>query len=657
MKGKKSSREIIQSLPPNIVNAQPDFMSEISDRWFKELLELRAKRLHVPLEQAANIDTYSAQFQESIEQLAALEGLTPEAYLEGFARRIGQSTYPTPECLTPNEVLRYAETGAVRPAQQEHVSSCPSCNTLLAASRPPEDGFARIKEELRHLVTVQPERPALQPQPAYADIPLRARLAWVMKPAALVSAGAVAVLAIVTGLIIEPVAIFGPRVQWLAVVPNQGVSKSGDVDSVAYGMTEVLSNDLSSLKELRVVGNNSVMHFQNTNLTPIQIARQLNVDKIAVASVAHEGDRLQISAQLINASTNKNLWSQRFEGDLVNALQLQGEVARTIAGVAGVKLTPDEQTRLSGANPVAPPVLMSYLEGRYRLSTRKEDDLRAGLEDFRKAVEDDPKFALGWASLADSYNLLALRGYMLASEAYPKAKESANKALALDPNLGNAHAALALNQLYYEFNWGEAEKDFRRALQLNPSYAEAHHWYGLLLSALKRHREAIQELKLAVELEPLSPPISTALGDGYFLAREYDQAIKQYNKTLQKFPSYGGAKRNLASVYVQTGKFQEAVNLLQQVHDNKGDLAYTYVVWGRAGEARNLLPELKDPIETAVVYGALGERDHAFEWLDKAYEERSFLLFQLAIDPSLDSLRSDSRFQELLRRINYPDAK
>ena len=657
MKGNKTSREIIEGLPPNIENAQPDVMRESADRWFKEMLELRAKRLHLSPEQAANVEAYKAQFQESIEHLAKLEGLTPETYLEQYARRIGQSAYPTPECLTPSDILEYTETGAIPQTQREHVSSCASCKTLLAASLPPEDGFRRLREELRHLVTVQPEELPQRPQPAHATVPLRVIMAWLMRPAALAGAGAAALLAIVTGLIVGPGTIFGPRVQWLAVVTDQSASTSRGGDYLAYGTTEALISNLGSLKAFRVIGSNSAMQFQKTNLTPIQIARQLNVDEIAEASVVHEENRLQISVRLIKASTNENLWSQQFEGDLNNALQLQNQVARAIASVAGVKLSSDEQARLTRATPVPSHVFLLYLEGRYRLSRRNKQDMEASLEAFRQVVEEDPKFALGWASLADSYNLLALRGHMPPLEAYPKARESATKALSLDPNLANAHAALALNDLYNEFNWAEAEKELRLALQLNPSYAAAHHWYGLLLSALKRHKEAIPELKLALELEPLYPTFSSALGDGYFVARQYDQAIDQYNRTLEKYPNYEGAKRNLASLYVQTGKYEEAVKLLQQVKDNEGDLAHGYAVWGRRAEARKLLPELKDPFEIAVVYAALGGRDRAFESLDKAYEQRSFLLFNLAVDPALDPLRSDSRFQDLLRRINYPTAK
>ncbi len=218
MTGKKSSREIIQSLPPNLVNAQPDVMSEISDRWFKELLELRSKRLHVSPEQAANIDAYTAKFQESIEQLAALEGVTPEAYLEGFARRIGQSTYATPECLTPNDVLDYAETSVIGKTQQEHLSSCTSCKTLLAASLPPKDGFERIRDELRHLASVQPEAAPLQPQPAYEGIAQWAPLASFTNSVFLFGAAVLALVALVAPLFLKPHSWFSPQNQVAGVL-------------------------------------------------------------------------------------------------------------------------------------------------------------------------------------------------------------------------------------------------------------------------------------------------------------------------------------------------------------------------------------------------------------------------------------------------------
>jgi tetratricopeptide (TPR) repeat protein len=261
---------------------------------------------------------------------------------------------------------------------------------------------------------------------------------------------------------------------------------------------------------------------------------------------------------------------------------------------------------------------------------------------------------------------MALRGEMPPSmstaDAYLKAKQSASEALRLDSNLANAHSALALNYLYNEFNWTEAKAEFGRAIELNASYADAHRWNGLLLSALHQPYEAIEELKLAFKLEPLSPSISTALGDGYFISRQYDKAIDQYEKTLEKNPEYGGAKRNLASAFVETKKYEQAVDLLQQTKDIKGDLlfkgelAYAYAVWGQQRKARKLLAKLDDPFEIAIVYAGLGDKSHALDSLRKAVDSHNSLLFHLPIHPAFDALRSQPDFQALLRRINYPNA-
>ncbi len=458
------------------------------------------------------------------------------------------------------------------------------------------------------------------------------------------------------------------RIESLAVLPLDNLSGDKEQDYFADGMTEELITNLSKIGALKVISRTSVMQYKGTKKPLPQIARDLNVDAVVEGSVQRSGNRVRVTAQLVDGRTDRHLWAESYDRDLRDVLMLQSEVARAIAGQIRVKVTPQEQVRLAGARSLSPEVHDAYLKGRYELNKRTEQGAKKGLEDFQHALEKDPLHALAYAGMADSYTLLGAYGVISPQEAKQLAREAATKALEIDPGIAEAHTSLAILR-EADYDWTGAEGEYKLAIQLNASNATAHHRYARYLAKIGKLEEAVAEIKRAQELDPVSPTISVVVGEVLYFARQYDQAVEQFRKTLAMDPNFWPADMGLGLSYLRKGKYAEAVAELQKaVARSGGDkdptafLGQAYAVSGNRDEALKILGELRDrskdmrlsPYQIAAIYAGLNAKDQAFEWLENAYKESSIWIRYLKVDPGLDPLRSDPRYLDLVRRIGFP---
>jgi TolB-like protein/DNA-binding winged helix-turn-helix (wHTH) protein/Flp pilus assembly protein TadD len=455
----------------------------------------------------------------------------------------------------------------------------------------------------------------------------------------------------------------------LAVLPLESLSNDASQDYFADGMTDELISDLGQISALRVISRTSVMTYKHARKPLPQIARELNVDAVVEGTVLRSGDQVRITAQLIEASTDKHLWSQSYEGELRDTLALQNQVARAIADQIRINLNPREQAALKAVRVVNPAAYESYLKGRYFWNKRTADGLKVALAYFNQAIDEDPSYAQSYSGLADTYALLGDWQYavMTPKEALPKAKAVATKALELDSTLGEAHNSLAFCLDGFDWDFDSAGKEFRQAIELSPGYATAHHWYAWHLSLLGRYNEAIPEMRRAESLDPLSLIINADLAELLVLAHSYDESIEQSRKTIEMDPNFAFAHVQLAQAYLAKHMNEEAIAELQKAvllsadsPTSMANLARAYVAVGKRSEAQKLLSTLKKrssssssyAAEISMIYAALGDMDQAMNWLEKGYEER----FNpgVLLRPGFDPLRSDPRFEELMRRIGLP---
>jgi TolB-like protein/Tfp pilus assembly protein PilF/predicted Ser/Thr protein kinase len=461
-----------------------------------------------------------------------------------------------------------------------------------------------------------------------------------------------------------------PQIQSIAVLPLENLSRDPEQEYFADGMTEALIAELGQIGSLRVISRTSVMRFKGARPQGglEEIARQLKVDALIEGSVLRSGDRVRITAQLIGAVPERHLWARNYERDLRDVLTLQGEVAQAIANEIKAKLTPDEQQRLASARPVDPEAHRLYLLGRVYWNKRTEEGFKNAIALFERAIEIDPAHAPAYAGLADSYNLLGDWGYLPARDAYPRSKAAVRKALEIDEASAEAHTSLAFAHFEYDWDWLACEKEFKRAIELNPNYAEAHHWYSQYLSSMRRHAEAIVEGQRAQELDPFSPAHSGSLAYRYVAARQYDEAIRRLRDMVSLFPD-SVAYHLLGGAYEVNGMYPEAIAAYQKASSLSGassaEVAALGQAYARGGMRGYYLWELQSLREEskhryvkagafAKVFAALGEKDQAFSYLEKAYEERDQDMAGLNVNPGFDPLRSDPRFQDLLRRMNFP---
>jgi len=459
-------------------------------------------------------------------------------------------------------------------------------------------------------------------------------------------------------------------IQSLAVLPLEDLSHDPNEDYFAEGMTEALITDLAKIGALKVISRTSVMQYKGTTKSLPQIGRELNVDAVVEGSVQRSGSRVRITAQLIEARADRHVWAESYERDMRDVLGLESEVARAIAGEIQIKVTAQERLRLTGARPINPEAHEAYLLGRFYWNKRPAD-LQKGLAYFRQAIEKDPSYAAAYAGLADSYSVMGTweSGAMAPKEAYPKAVEAAERALRLEESLPEAHASRGFAALNYDWNWVAAEREFIRAIELNPNFATGHHWYSHYLTAVGRTGESLAESRRALELDPLDIVINAHLAWHYIYARQYDLALPQCERVIEMDPNNFWGHFLKGGALVGENKYREAIPELQKATElsagakyAQAALGHALALAGRKREARDLVEQLKEESKRsyvgayniALIHIGLGENDRAFEWLDKAYEERSNWLSYVKVEPRLDPLRSDPRFADLLRHMGLP---
>ena len=466
-------------------------------------------------------------------------------------------------------------------------------------------------------------------------------------------------------------------IESIAVLPFANDSNDPDADYLSDGITENLINSLSQLPRLKVMSRDSVFMYQGKETDARTIGTELGVGAVLKGRVTQRGDNLDISVELIDAKDNTHIWGQQYSRPSSAIFALQTDLAREITSNLRMRLSGDEERRMSRRYTGNSDAYQDYMRGRYWWSRRGPDAASRSIEFFQRAIEKDPNFALAYSGLADAYSNQGTSAAAAPADVFPKAKEAALKALQIDDSLAEAHASLAWVTALYDWDWSGAEREFQRAIGLNPNYATAHQWYGIVLWNTGRLDEAMNEERRALELDPLSLIINRNVGDVYLFQKRYDQAIAQYRRTLELDPTFNSAINNMVLAYAHKGMYAEAIAEFQKASGGNAAaatgagagsappspvLTYVYAKSGRKAEARQMLARIQDSarqryvpsITSARIYTALGEPDLALQWLEKAYLERSISAQTSGIkaDPAFDPLRPDPRFADLLRRIN-----
>jgi TolB-like protein/DNA-binding winged helix-turn-helix (wHTH) protein/Tfp pilus assembly protein PilF len=460
----------------------------------------------------------------------------------------------------------------------------------------------------------------------------------------------------------------------LAVLPFDNLSGDGDQEYLSDGLTEEMITQLGRLEpdQLKVLARSSTSKYKRADRDMGRIRRELGADYVLEGSLRRARERVRVTAHLVRVDDQSQVWAETYERDLRDVLIVQSDVAEAVARTIAVTLTPDAHARLARARPIHTEAYQDYLRGRFFWNRRTEAALKQALGYFQKAIAADPGYAPAYSGLADSYLSLgasSIVGGLPPRQAMPEAKAAALKALQIDGRLAEAHTSLAMVHLLYEWDLAACEKEFRRAIELDPNYTVAHHWYSHCLLPLGRTEESLAESKRALELEPLQLVVGSHLGWHYLYARQYDQAIEQFRKTLELDPTFPQGQRYAAWAYLQKGMHHEAVAALRTALNSlgrdpkiEGELGYALAVAGRRAEALAMLEGLRhlsatryvSPYSIALVHAGLGDRDHALAWLDKAYAERSDYMPYLRLEPMLDGLRSDQRFAALVGRVGLP---
>jgi len=488
--------------------------------------------------------------------------------------------------------------------------------------------------------------------------------------------GAVALLMVGTGFLASfagwrnrPLTKPSPSIGSLAILPLANLSGDPSQDYFSDGITEALTTDLAQTGSLRVISRTSAMHFKDSRETLPEIGRKLNVDAIIEGSVTRSADRVRITARMIDIKAERDLWARTYERNVKDLLALEDEAARDIAAEIRVNVA---RTAVPRSHTVPPEAYEAYLKGRFLWNKRTESDVTRAIQYFEQATQLDPGYASAYAAIADSY--IVLNGYRILppTEAYPKVRSAAGKALELDGTLGEAHAALGALKWEYEWDGPAAEKEYRRAIELNPNDATAHQWYAEQLAATGRQEEALSEMKRAKELDPVSLAVGVVYGWICYVGRQYDEAIEHYRKTLEIDSSYPMGHVHLGRALIQKGDYGGAIREFQtaaRLSDNHPSqlawLAYANAMAGNRAEASRLLRQVEGiaarryvaPHDIAAAHAALGEGSAAVALLRKAAEERFYSVLLLSVEPEFDTLRGDPDFQQLLKLVNSPTPK
>jgi eukaryotic-like serine/threonine-protein kinase len=471
---------------------------------------------------------------------------------------------------------------------------------------------------------------------------------------------------------------FWPRskqtIDSIAVLPFANVSADPSMEYLSDGITEGIIDRLSGLANVKVISRTSAFRYKKRDIEPQKIARELGVQALVTGRVIQRGDELSVSAELVDTREDKQLWGEQYNRRLADIASVQQEIANAISGNLRVRLTSEEKTRLSKPYSANAEAYQLYLKGRYHTNQGTAEGYKKGIEYFQQAIDKDPSYALAYAGLADSYGGLGGgAAYAPPRETLPKAKAAATKALELDDTLAEAHAALGYAGYFSDWNWASAEREFKRAIELNPNSAISHSRYSEILGTREHFDESVAEGERAQKLDPLSAQILTQLGYAYLSTRRYDEAIAQFQSALELNPDAGIIRAQLAWAYGVKRKYPQAIAEYEKISEPEramteenqtvtSGLGWVYAVSGRRADALKLAKEFKDlsshayidPYNVAVIYAGLGDKDEAFRWLEKGYEQRSSGMPYLTTDPFWYGMRSDPRYVDLLRRMGLP---
>jgi serine/threonine-protein kinase len=516
-----------------------------------------------------------------------------------------------------------------------------------------EDRFRSARDLANDLRAILGGGKVTAPKPGYRS-----------RPVVLIAAAMISLLVVIVALFY----LLGGReraIDSLAVLPLVNASGDVNVEYLSDGITDSIINSMSQLPRLRVMARSTVFSYKGKEVDARKVGKDLNVRAVFTGRMMQRGDTLSIQADLVDAADGSQLWGERYDRKLADLLMVQEEIARQISEKLRLRLTGAEQKRLTKHYTENTEAHQLYLKGRYHWNKFNEAGLKRSIEYYKQAIELDPNYALAYAGLADSYYFLS-NIYLPPQEAMPRSRAAAKRALELDETLGEAHAALAVVKSQYDWEWEEADRAYKRAIELNPGYASVHNLYGLFLVYQGRFDEAQAEMNRAHELDPLSAYIDVGVAWPALFARRYDQAIERLQKIIALNPDFSNAHVNLGWAYTNKGMYDEAIAAIKKAQslDNNwvvlASLGYAYGAAGRTGEARQVLAEMQERAKRehvgdygfVWVYAGLGERDEAFAALQKAYDSRDEYLPNIKVDPFLDSLRSDERFTDLLRRMN-----
>jgi serine/threonine-protein kinase len=456
------------------------------------------------------------------------------------------------------------------------------------------------------------------------------------------------------------------RIRAIAVLPLENRSGDPEQEFFADGMTDALIADLAQIGSLRVISRTSSMRFKGTRQPLPEIARELHVDAIVEGSVLRSGNRVRITAELVHADSDTTLWAKSYDTEIGDILSLQREIARTIAEGVRAKVTPEEEKRFVSRAPVNPAAHVAYLRGRYCWNRWDTRSLHESIVFFQQALDADPAYPLAWAGLADAYNVLGNTNALPPMEAYSKAREAALRGLALEDSIPELHASLAYVHRHCDWDWPAAEREFLRALQLNPGYATARSWYARFLSGVGRHGEAIEQALRSLEADPLSLIIHTVVGDALFYSRKYEESVLYFRKSLEMDSTFGPGHTDLARSLDLLGRPGEALHEFLQVAppvegkmQASAGLATLLLRAGRGEEARAMMGDVLEtakrrfvsPYGIASYFAVAGQTDSALQWLSRAHTERDGAMVWIKVHPRLDSLRQEPQFRELLVRM------
>ena len=489
-----------------------------------------------------------------------------------------------------------------------------------------------------------------------------------------INRGALIAFAIVLVLVMGGVYYYTSRsaartIDSIAVLPFVNAGGDPNMEYLSDGITESLTDSISQLPSVSVIAHSSVFRYKGRNPDPQTVGRELGVRALLTGRIVQRGDRLIVSAELVDVENNRRLWGGQYDRRPSDILAVQSEISREISEQLRSRLTNEEEKRLTKHYTENTEAYEDYLKGRYYWNKRTGDDLKKAIDYFNQAIAKDPAYALAYAGLADCYIVIPNYSNVSTQEASVKGKEAAQKALQIDDSLAEAHTSLGGIKSDFEWDFGGAETEFKRAVTLNPNYATAHHWYAQFLSPQGRHDEAIAEIKRAQTLDPLSLIINAVVGDTYIKARQYDAAIEQLRKTIEMDKNFSLAYRYLGNAYLEKGMYNEALAALRtadsvagQTAERADSLQHAYTTGGAEGLWRKQLEMLKANAEkgalqdyaVASVYARLGDKEQALNWLEKALHSRDPYIVYLKIDPPFDNLRSDPRVVDLMRRVGLP---